>query len=455
MTIYEILEELNLENGKKYKESVLRKHADNELFQKVLKMTYDSVKFTYGISMKNVNIPTEEADSFRTLEQCLEILEKHFVTRNFTGNAAIDMLEHMFQTLADEGDRDVLRKVINRDLRINVGTTMINKVFPGLITKAVYMRCGTGTKKALAKINVKGAFAQLKADGTYREFRVDSGTVKCRSRSAEEYEYPEINEILLQAVDGVYMGELTVYRDGVLLPRGEGNGLLKKNEFPADCKVVFDCWDVVSLEDYDACAKNKKARGKEKYSERFERLISLFPDHTADPTENCVRVIEYVIVDSIKEAMEFTVERMKHGLEGSVLKDKDALFRDGTSAEQLKLKLVIEGDFEVTGFIEGKPGTEREATFGSMKFKSKCGMIQGSVSGFSDEQLEYYNARREETIGAIINLEFNDITRARDSETWALSHPRFIEERTDKTEADTFERTLEAKEMAMNMEELV
>ncbi len=54
MSILEIIEELNLENGTKYKESVLVKHKNNELFKRVLKMTYDKVIYTYGVTMKNI-----------------------------------------------------------------------------------------------------------------------------------------------------------------------------------------------------------------------------------------------------------------------------------------------------------------------------------------------------------------------------------------------------------------
>ena len=52
--IYQILEEINLENGSNYKKAVLAKHKDNELLKKVLKMSLDKVAFTFGITMKNI-----------------------------------------------------------------------------------------------------------------------------------------------------------------------------------------------------------------------------------------------------------------------------------------------------------------------------------------------------------------------------------------------------------------
>ena len=53
---YKILQELNLENGSNYKLDVLRKYKDQEELKQVLKMTYDKVAFTFGISMKNIPV---------------------------------------------------------------------------------------------------------------------------------------------------------------------------------------------------------------------------------------------------------------------------------------------------------------------------------------------------------------------------------------------------------------
>ena len=140
---------------------------------------------------------------------------------------------------------------------------------------------------------------------------------------------------------------------------------------------------------------------------------------------------------------------MTAGYEGAILKDRDAIFRDGTSPQQLKLKLEIDVDVRITGFKEGTPGTKREATFGAMTFETDDGQIKGRTSGFTDAQLEDFNSRREELIGQIMTVTCNDITKGRDNDYHALSHPRFIELRNDKTDTDTLERALETKEMAM------
>ena len=218
MNIIAIIDELNEQNGSNYKLGVLKKHKENVLLQRVLQMTQDRVKFTYGLSMKQWNkgdkrdaIFAENKTVKYTLDNALDFMADMLATRTFTGNEAIEKMHEIFMGLSVD-DTTVATRVLNRDLRINLGRTQVNKVFSGLIQKPVYMRCGIYGEDTAKKINPKGAFIQLKADGTYREFCIENGVVSCTSRSGEEYEYPKIYEEMVNKhyPDGHYFGELTI-----------------------------------------------------------------------------------------------------------------------------------------------------------------------------------------------------------------------------------------------------
>jgi len=442
--VYDIIQELNEDNGSNYKMNVLRKYADNETLQMVLKMAYDSVAFTYGISMKNVTWPDSFAGTL-VLDAALSDLRNLYDTREYTGNEARNHLESMLSQLS-EPNAIIIKGIINRDLRINMGRSNINKVFKGLIVKPVYMRCGLYGPKTAKKINPEGAFVQLKADGTYREFTVMDGEVSCNSRSGEEYEYPVIYEELSSYPDGKYIGELTVIIDGVLQDRATGNGLINSDN-PPHADIYLDTWDYVTLDEYAKAAN--KVKGTTPYFNRFERLNEIVGEGKGN-----VRVIETHVVNTIQEALQWCSHWMNLGFEGAILKDSEAIFRDGTSPQQLKLKLSIDIDVRITGFIEGTPGTKREETFGSMTFATDDGKIKGSCSGFTDDQLKDFNSRREELVKLVMTVQCNDITQGRENDYFALSHPRFIEIRYDKTDTDTLERALKTKQMAMMIGEV-
>lgn len=453
--IYDIIEELNKENGKIYKMDVLRKHADNELLKRVLKMAYDKVTYTYGITLKNIDHPgfEREAGSFkRTLPEVLDYLENNYVTRNVTGHDAIDIMSELLFSLTIK-DRRVLHGIIDRDQKINMGCSNINKVFKNLIIKPLYMRCGIFTKKTAAKIDFsgKGALAELKADGTYRKFKKEGNDVTCASRSGEVSNFPFLNADMVfeEYKDGYYEGELLVIENGEILPRSIGNGLINSSNPPHD-KIIFQVWDYISLDEYAKAVDdvNRADRKKTTTVQRETRLEQLEEIVSSD-VQSRITVIEYEWVTSIKEAMAFTARQMKLGKEGGVLKDRHGCYRDGTSPYQLKMKLEIELEMRITGFKEGKTGTIRAETFGSMYFANDEGTIKGSVSGFDAEQLAYFNARRKESINMIITIKCNDITKGRSNDYYALSHPRVVEVRHDRTTTDTLERALELKEMAM------
>jgi len=455
--IHSIIEELNESNSLNHKMDVLKKHKGEKLLHRVLKMTYDKVAFTYGISLKKLVISEEEMGrGVLELSECLDAFEHRLNTREVTGNSAIDLLENILASSEDLETAQLLMKVINRDLRINLGRSSINKVLGALIVKPVYMRCGTFNEKTSKKFDFEGAFAQLKADGTYREFNVQQEVgVTSVSRQGEDYHYPLIDQALIETgLTGVFFGELTVYRDGKLLDRATGNGILKKHELPEDCTVVFDCWDIVPLAEYTAV--KSKAKGSTPYYARWEIIKRLLPDHTHTPFGeggSPIRAIECIEINTLSEALQFTAKKMNDGFEGSIIKERSAMFKDGTSTQQLKLKVVIQLEVRVTGFHEGTPGTVREETFGSMTYETDDGKIKGRVSGFTNDQLADYNSRREELIGKVMTVECNDITKGRDNDHHALSHPRFIEERPDRDTTDTLKSALRAKEMSLMVDE--
>lgn len=442
MSIHDIIEEINLSNGSNHKISVLKKYKPDTTLQRVLKMTYDKVVYRYYLTMnhwyKTMGSNPFESNSnpTMTLDDALNFLEFKLSNRELTGHDALHAMDNVFHSLGDQ-DRELIVKMISRDLRINCGRTQINKVFGDLITKPVYMRCGVFTSKTQKDISFP-AYIQLKADGTYREMQVLDGKVEFLSRSGEPYTYT-FADVFEDLPQGHYTGEFIVKGTA---NRAESNGLLNSDNPPMD-RIVYQVWDYITPEEYQNALK--KVKNITKYKQRFKRLAEIVSGKNYDQFQ----LIESCEVSNLEQAFEKVVEWMNDGLEGGVLKDLSGVYKDGTSKHQLKMKLEMELEVRITGFKEGTIGTKREATFGAITFESDDGKIKGAVSGFSDSQLEEINKDRDSYIGKIMTVGCNDITRGRDNDYYALSHPRFEGVRNDKTETDTLERALEIKRMSM------
>lgn len=437
--ITSIIHELNQSNSSKYKLSVLEKYKNDQLLKQILELAYNKNKYTFGISknavIKNLCNCSYGEYTFNDALNLLYDLDK----RKFVGNRALELCTTIYNSLHQD-EADLFLNILGRDLRIGLNVKQINKVFKNLIPKPKYSRCDVLSNKALANIHFP-AFIQLKMDGTYREFEVKNSEVHARTRSGEEYHNPVLEAELSKLPDGYYFGELTIQGDD----RATGNGLINSDNPPYD-DIIFTVWDILTIDEYN------NLDSQEPYSVRIKRLdainnsqflINLGVSH--------IKKIENHEVDNIGHALHFVSDWMNLGLEGGVLKDFNYMFKNGTSKQQLKIKLKVDADLRIVGFTNGTIGTKREGKIGAIQYANDDGTVKGQCSGFTDKELEYFTQHKNELIGKIIAVEFNDLTKADGNDYYALSHPRFIEIRNDKSETDTLERIIELRNMARNL----
>ena len=164
-----------------------------------------------------------------------------------------------------------------------------------------------------------------------------------------------------------------------------------------------------------------------------------------------IEIIPFKEVNSLQEALQQTSEWMNQGYEGAILKDFNLKFIEHTSKQQLKLKLEISAEMRCVGFHEGTKGTKREGKVGSIMFANDEGTIKGRCSGFTDDELDYFTEHQNELIGSVMEVQFNDLSKAEGNDYYALSHPRFIEWRNDKNETDSLKKVLKLREMAIEL----
>ena len=429
--ISDFLSELNESNSSNYKISTLKKYQNSEIVKQLLKLTYDKNNFNFGMSrtrllgiLNESNFP----EGIDKIDDYLDLLQEN--SGKLSGNSAKEFYSSLLQKLTEDS-RVILLNILGRDLKCGINIKNINKVFKNLIPKPNYMRCAVFSEKLVKKIYFP-AMLQLKMDGTYREFNVSNGTVSAKTRAGEEYFNPVLFEEMMNFPDGYYMGELTI--DGE--SRFTGNGLINSLNPPLD-KIIFTCWDFLTFDEYTGKVKTS-------YIDRFEILQNLIASRKVKQ----VKLVENHFVNNVSEALKQVSLWMSKGLEGGVLKDFNNTFKNGTSNTQLKIKLKVDAEMRITGFTEGTPGTKREGKIGAIQFANDEGTIKGQCSGFSDAELEEFSKNKDSLIGKIISVEFNDITKAENNEYYALSHPRFIEIRNDKSETDDLKKVIQLRDMA-------
>lgn len=431
----DILNELNESNSSNYKLDILKKYKDNSELKKLLELTYNRNKYNFNVSKNCIikdNPSILESNGSKTVDELLSALEI-LGEGTIRGNEAHQFVCNHLKCL-DNDNKEIFLNVLGRDLKIGLNVKSINKVFKNLIPKPNYMRCAVLSEKTLKKINFP-AFIQLKMDGTYREIHVADGQVSGKTRSGEEYFNPVLFKEMENFPNGFYTGELTIEGES----RFTGNGLINSLNPPYE-KITFTVWDYLTDEDY-------LEKTKTPYYSRFESLSDIIEKHKS----NRVKLVPNHEVNSIDDALKYVSDWMEQGLEGGVLKDKNNVFKNGTSGTQLKIKLKVDAEMRITGFTDGTIGTKREGKIGAIQFSNDEGTIKGQCSGFSDEELDLFTKNKDNLIGRIISVEFNDIVKSENNDYYALSHPRFIEIRNDKEDTDTLEKVIQLRDMAKGL----
>ena len=433
-TLYEIIKQLQETPGSNDKISILKEHTENDVLKWYLRQALCpsiSYYFTSKTFPKSNMVGAEE---FTYSAICL--LANSLSNREITGNEAKLRVASMLDSLDEEG-QELLRMMLLKDIRAGIGVSTVNKVWPGLCLQVPYQRCSLPTERTLKHFpDGKLAIIQLKGDGMFAAMKRSTKEMFTRNGS----KFPTwLASYLLQypnkLEDGVFEGELLCVRDGKLLPRKEGNGILNSvlqgGELPQGVDIDYHVWNELTEEHWKAG--------------------STFIDY--DSSFNCcgnavtllgssrIKLIEHAYFESLEQAMVFNEIQLSKGLEGSVVKTLSHKWKSGTSSECVKLKKTREVDLLWVSSVEGE-GRNR-GRLGAMVLQSSCGALKVNCgTGFSDAEREMLWDSKP-PLPCIVTVAANDVISSKGKEALSLFLPRFIELRCDKDEADSLERIVE------------
>lgn len=280
-----------------------------------------------------------------------------------------------------------------------------------------------------------GVFSQEKCDGMRVNAIVCGSSVEFFGRSGKPITIlsTTIAEECIKArdtigYDCVLDGELLVMRDGKVLDRKTGNGILNKavrgtiSVEESEC-IVQTVWDVIPLATFE------KGEGETlPYSERFETIKEAIV-----PTFSKLRLVDSKIVHSKEEALEDFKVKLSEGKEGVIVKHPENRWKDSRVTDCLKLKAELDCDLKVVGWEEGTG--KYAGMLGALLCESSDGMVKVSVgSGFTEEERK--SIKPEDVLDKVITVLYNARIKDKDRATDSLFLPRFVEIRSDKSTAN-------------------
>lgn len=441
--VLRLIDDIAATSSKNEKTVMVTKGMTDVLFKEVCERAYNPFK-TYGIQ----KIPERVSDG-REQELCedaFEILDA-LVSRSLTGNAARDAVQNYLNFLNAES-AELFTRILRKDLRAGFSESTINKACKGLIPEFPYMRCALPKDTSLAKWPwAEGVFSQEKADGMFANVdHEEGGLVRIASRQGSEFpieKFAEMANDVRSRLTAGYQnhGEIVVYRDGVVCERQDGNGVLNSvlsgGDFAANEKPVYLVWDQIPL---------MSVMSKGKCSDPYRNRITSVIRQLHAVSGESVRLIPTKILKSLPEAMAHYRTLLAEGKEGTVIKHPKAIWKDGTSKEQIKLKLEVDVDLKVVSIVPGKEGGRNEGRAGSLTCVSVEGLLQVDVTVKNEAMRDYIDKSPEDWIGQVIVVRANSIMYpSASNEAHSLFLPRMVETsyRTDKTDPDSLQRVID------------
>jgi len=299
-------------NSRNFKIDELTAHKDDKMLREIIRLALDPFTQFYirKIPKYTHNALRPVIDLGYAIDQLFELS-----ARVVTGNAAIAHLTDILSKCEME-DAKVIERIIQKDLKCGVSISTANSVWTGLIADYPVMLCSPFEQKLVDKIKFPAA-VQLKMDGMRFNAIVREGKCEFRSRNGKEIQLLGNLEQdfvdMAGMVDCVFDGELLVVKDGKILDRQTGNGILNKANkgtiSAADAALVHaTVWDVIPYVQFvdGYCGVP--------YSTRFASL------QVMDKSPK-IHMVEHAVVNTLEDAHTLFEKYLGDGQEGIILKD--------------------------------------------------------------------------------------------------------------------------------------
>ena len=381
---------------------------------KVLEYTYNPYKqynLTAKTLIKNKDIPGK--DGYYDLFYLLDALIK----RTITGHDAIAYVNGFMYGL-DLQQKELVCRIIDKDLEIRAGAKVINKAFPGLIPE-FNVALAQNYEPKLASFGEDSNetwYASRKLDGV-RCLAVVDEEGKCTLYSRMGKEFTTLNKVK-EAIEKtciinyVFDGEICLMDENGNEDFQSVMKQLRRKDHQIE-NPVFMMFDMIHKIDFD----NGKSEDGTILSDRLHTLRT-FVDGDDSPFKDCetdkniLRYLDQAVITDGRHFDTWAQMATDNNWEGFMLR-KDIGYEGKRSKNLLKVKKFHDAEYEVIGYDVGpmavvRDGKEKQETMLSQVYIEHKGHRVKVGSGFSQEQrIKYMN---EEIIGKTITVQYFEET---------------------------------------------
>ena len=417
--IKDIIEDLQNTSSVNDKINILKANSENELLKLILEYTYNPYK-KYGVSEKILNTVTSNRKSSKTIFELLDTL-----ALNNINNSLREEIGAFKNT--NKCHWDLYEKMILKDLRCNISSKTINKVWQGLIPTSetgVDIKCMLASKFDFEKPPIGKMFITEKLDGIRIWCIIDDiGNIELYTRQGKIVEgCKEIEQAIseLKLTNVILDGELLakdcnyedVYKETIKRA---------KNKNKVKTGLNFHVFDIITMEEY----QNKT--GIRRYSER-RKILDLISEN------EFIKIVPLLYQgNDINEVLKLLDKYRAKGSEG-LMCNIDKVYEFKRSKGCLKLKVMQTCDLEIIGFQVGTGKHSNRLGALIVDFKGNSVWVG---TGLSDEDREYIWSNKSKFMGRIVEVRYFEITKDKNG-IESLRFPTYVSIREEGKEVSYY-----------------
>ncbi len=412
---WKIIEELESDNSRLFKEGVIEKHLNDKTFQEGLVMCLDPLT-TFGVKQ----VPECIEDGAGLDWSDFKKAANQLIDREKTGHAARDLIIELIESSKTHQWNDWYRRILIKDLRCGVSEKTVNNVAKKMdlefrVPIFSFMLANDGAKHPK---KIKGdCLVEYKYDGVRVVAIVKNGRATLYSRNGKIFNnFPHIESALSKKEFNnlVFDGEVMSDDFQALMKQ-----VYRKSGAKTD-DAYLALFDILPLKEFN----NGKSRlNSINRKEQLNKLAQSFDDS--------IKLVDYEIInfdndDGQAKFSKMNKEALEKGFEGLMIKPCNNFYECKRSHAWLKIKPFIEVTLKVikiqegTGKHEGKLGAFHVEGNDDGKFFS---LSVGS--GLTDDDREKFWAAKDKLIGRMIEIRADAITQSIEGEHYSLRFPRF------------------------------
>ena len=420
--VYMIIRDIQNCSSTKAKQHIVKSNANNETFKKILMYAYNDMQ--YGVKKTTISKMEFNSDADYLWNNIWSMFED--LAKSNINNDLVLKISNTIGYFANENVRDLLIRVLLKDLKIGMNVKSINKAINGLIPMFDVMKASSYDDKNSIGFNKKaskcGYMMMIKENGIRGEIIKENGHIVVKSRQNKIVEgFDELDKAFQNMPDGyLYEGEI--------LKVGEFN--TSKEQFKETDKIysikgkkrnlMIKLFDLIPLDKFNEGEWEIKAIERKK-------MLKEFVDKNNHPLVQFADIVyQGKDINIIQKKLE---EVSKDGYkEGLMVMLNDGKYEAKRTKLILKCKLFNTIDLRVVDIKESK---EKPGTMGSAIVMYKGNTV--GVSGWKEEDKVYYYQNPQELIGKIIEIKFKEVTVDKNG-VESLQFPNVVRIRFDKDE---------------------